>query len=73
MRFIEKLKVIERIDQLIRNNIIDLKDVILSLKVLTNHPQDAEIHVEADVNDNDLVGIEEALNALQHVSKNGQD
>jgi hypothetical protein len=47
------------------DEVIDLKDVILALQVLTNQPTAEEVHIEADFSGDKRIGLAEATGILQ--------
>lgn len=47
------------------DEVIDLKDVILVLQVLTNQPTAEEVHIEADFSGDRMIGLAEATGILQ--------
>ncbi|QTA86752.1 hypothetical protein [Desulfonema magnum] len=49
--------------------IIDLKDLILALKVITGDASGAEVNPDADVNSDGKIGIEEAVYILRKLSQ----
>ncbi len=71
LRFIHRLK--QHIGDLDHSVSLDLKDAILSLKILASEHLPAEVFLDGDVNGDKQLGVAEVINALNNTTYVGFD